>query len=85
MIFQRSCSSCSGSWPRRYGFSPWIASLGRLAAAAHLADAGEALVGIDLDDGADEAAPMRAVRVAERRLERDRDGGGPEVGDLHWS
>ena len=57
--------------------------LGRFAAAAHLAEPGQALVGLDLDDGAHEAAPMRAVRMAERRLERDRDRGGAEIGDLH--
>src|ERR1700736_4825775 len=57
--------------------------LGRLATAAHLAEAGPPRVGIELDDGADEAAPMGAVRMAERRFERDRDRGGAEIGDLH--
>ena len=56
---------------------------GALAAAAHLAEPDEPFVGLDLDDGADEAPPMAAVRVAQRRLERHGDGGGPDVGDLH--
>ena len=43
----------------------------------------EAVIGLDLDDGADEAAPVAAVGVAQRRLERDRDGGGPNIGDFH--
>ena len=50
----------------------WLQPLDRdlrgLAAAAHLADACQPLVGIDLDDGADEAPPMRAVRMPQRRL-----------------
>ena len=73
----------AGSWPTRYGFSPWKAASAALAAAAHLAEADEAVVGLDLDDRADEAPPVAAVRVAQRRLERDGDGCGPDVGDLH--
>ena len=54
-----------------------------LAAAAHFADTGQPLVGIDLDDRADEAPPMRAVRMPERGFERNRDRRRAEVGDLH--
>ena len=57
--------------------------LGRLAAAAHLAQPDQAVVGLDLDDGADEPPPVAAVRVAQRRLERNGDGGRADVGDLH--
>ena len=58
-------------------------AFGGLAAAAHLAQADEPLVGLDLDDGADEAPPVAAVGVPERRLQRDGDGRGSDVGDLH--
>ena len=54
-----------------------------LPAAAHLAQADEPFVGLDLDDGADEASPVAAVGVPQRRLERHGDGRGPDVGDLH--
>ena len=56
---------------------------GRFAAAAHFAEADEAVVGFDFDDGADEAAPVAAVGVAQRRFQRDGDGGGADVGDAH--
>jgi hypothetical protein len=54
-----------------------------LAAAAHFPQPDEAVVGLDLDDRAHEPAPVGAVRVPERRLERHRDGGRPDVDDLH--
>ena len=44
----------------------------RLAAAAHLAEPDEPVVGLDLDDRAHEAAPVAAVRMTQRRLERHR-------------
>ena len=53
--------------------------LGRFAAAAHFAQADQAVVGLDFDDGADEAAPVAAIGVAQRRFQRDGDGGGPDV------
>ena len=56
---------------------------GTLAAPAHLAEARQPLVGLDLDDRAHEAAPVAAVRVAQRRLERDADGCRLDRGDLH--
>ena len=52
-----------------------------LAAAAHLAQADVAVGGLDLDDRAHEAAPVRAVAVQDRRLERHRDRGGADRGD----
>ena len=54
---------------------------GGLAAAAHLAEADETVVGLDLDDGADEAAPVAAVPVAQRRLERHGDRGRTDRDD----
>ena len=56
---------------------------GRFPAAAHFAEADEAVIGFDFDDGADEAAPVAAVGVAQRGFERDGDGGGADVGDFH--
>ena len=41
-----------------------------------------AVVGLDLDDRADEAAPVRAGRVLERSLERYGHGCGADVGDF---
>ena len=55
----------------------------RFAAAAHLAEADEAVVGLDLDDRADESAPMAAVRVPQRRLEWHGHGCRADVGNLH--
>ena len=52
--------------------------LGRFAAAAHLAEADEPVVGLHLDDRADEAAPVAAVGVAQRRFERHGDRGRRE-------
>src|SRR5207248_2189191 len=57
--------------------------LGRLAAAAHLTEPDEPVLGLELHDRADEAAPVRAVRMPQRRLERDGHGGRADVGDLH--
>ena len=57
--------------------------LGRLAAAAHLAQPDEPVVGLHLDDRADEPAPVAAVGVAQRRFERHRHRGGADVDDLH--
>ena len=60
----------------RYGLERREGARRVLAAAAHLAEPDEAVVGLDLDDGANEAAPVRAVAVAQRRLERDGDRRG---------
>jgi len=59
--------------------------LGALAAAAHLAQPGDADIGVDLHDGADETSPMRPGGVPQRRLERHGDRGGAQVGDLRPS
>ena len=56
---------------------------GALASAAHLAQANEAGVGLDLDDGSHEAAPVTAVRVTQRRLERHGDGSRANVANPH--
>jgi hypothetical protein len=56
---------------------------GALAPSAHLAEADEAVVRLDLDDRADEASPVAAVRVAKRRLERDGDRRRPDIGYSH--
>ena len=52
-----------------------------LAAAAHLAQPDVAVARFDLDDRAHEPAPVRAVAVQDRRLERDGDGRGADGGD----
>ncbi len=52
---------------------------GRFAAAAHFAQADQAVIGFHFDDGADEAAPVAAIGVAQRGFQRHRDGGGPDV------
>jgi len=57
--------------------------LRRFPAAAHLAQAGDAFVGLDLDDGADEPPPVAAVGVPQRCFEWDGDGRRLDVGDLH--
>jgi hypothetical protein len=44
----------------------------RLAAAAHFAETDQAGVAFDLHDRSDEAAPMAAVRMPQRRLQRHR-------------
>ncbi len=56
-----------------------------LAAAAHFAEADEAVGRLDLDDGPHEAAPMRAVAVQERRFERHRHGRRANGGDCRGS
>ena len=56
---------------------------GALTPAAHLAEADDAFIGLDLDDGADESAPVTSVRMSERRLERDSHGRRADVYDLH--
>ena len=43
----------------------------------------EPVVGLDLDDGAHEASPVAAVRVAQRRFQGNRHGGGADVYDFH--
>jgi len=55
----------------------------RRAAAADLAEAGDPLVGLHLDQRADEPSRVDAVGVAQRRFERDRDRRRPDVGDPH--
>lgn len=57
--------------------------LGRLAAAAHLAETNEPVVGLDLDDRPDEPSPVAAVGVAKRRLDRNRHGRRSDVDNLH--
>src|SRR5581483_8157478 len=49
------------------------------------AESGDALVGVHLDDGAHETPPVAAVGMAQRRLQRHRDRGRPNIGDLHFS
>ena len=51
------------------------------AAAAQLAQADIAVRRLDFDDGAHEAAPVRAIAVQKRRLEGNRDGRRAERGD----
>ena len=55
----------------------------RFTAAAHLAEADNALVGDHLDDRADEPAPMGAACMPKRRFERHGDRGGADIDDFH--
>ncbi len=56
---------------------------GRFAAAAHLAQADQAVIGFHFDNGADKAAPVAAIGMAQRGFQRNRDRGGADVADLH--
>src|SRR5581483_431067 len=58
-------------------------SLGRFAAAAHLAQSDDAVIGFDFDDRANESAPMAAVSVAERSSERNPDRSRTDIADPH--
>ncbi len=59
--------------------------LGRLAAAAELAEASQPLVGLHLDDGRTERPQCAPFGVPQRRLERDGHRRRLQVGDLHGS
>ncbi len=56
---------------------------GRLSAAAHFAEAHQACIGLDFDNGPDEAAPVAAVGMAQGRFQRHGDRGSPNIRDLH--
>src|SRR5439155_9834087 len=55
---------------------------GALAAAPELAQPDQTVVGLDLDDRAHEPAPVRAVRVPERRFQWDRHRRRAQILDL---
>src|SRR5262245_20490024 len=55
----------------------------RFAAAAHLAETDQTFIGFNFNDGADEASPVAAVRVTERRFQRHSNGSGSNISDLH--
>ena len=57
--------------------------LRRFAAAAHFAEPYQSRVGLDLNDRANESAPVAAVRVAQWRFQRHSYRGRPNVYDLH--
>jgi hypothetical protein len=57
--------------------------LGALPATAHLPQPDQAGVGLHLHDRPDEPAPVRAVGVQQRGLERDGNGRGANVSYLH--
>jgi hypothetical protein len=54
-----------------------------LSAAAHLAEADQAVIRLHLDDCANEPAPVAAVSMPERRFKRDSDGGCSDISYLH--
>src|SRR5262249_29997755 len=56
---------------------------GGFPAAAHLAQTDQAFVGFDFDDSANETSPVAAVRMPERRFQRDSYGCCSNVCDLH--
>ena len=56
---------------------------GRFAAAAHFAQTDQAVVRLHFDDGADEAAPVAAVGMAQRGFQRHRHRGGANIPDFH--
>ena len=82
-IRNRISSRRAGSRPSRYDLKSLNGLDGALAAAAHLAEPDQTLVGLDFYDRANEATPMAAVGVPQRCLERHGDGRGADVGDLH--
>ncbi len=55
----------------------------RFSAPAELAEPDEPGIGLDLDDGANESAPVAAVGMAKRRFEGHGDSRGADVGDPH--
>ena len=81
---KRISSRRAGSCPTRYDF------IARKTASADSPPPPispspiDAVIGLDLDDGAHEPAPVAAVRVAQRRFQRNRDGCGADVYDLHF-
>ncbi len=54
-----------------------------LAATAHFSQADDAVIGLDFDNCAYEAAPVTAIGVAERGFEGDGNSCGADVPDLH--
>jgi len=74
-----------GIAPEQIGLQALESGDGAFTASAHLPEPHVPVVGLDLDDGANETPPVAAVRVAERSVERNGDGRGPDVDDLHLS
>ena len=56
---------------------------GRFTAAAHFAEAGDALVRFHLDNCANETSPMATVGMAQRGIQRNGHGGWLDVSDFH--
>ena len=56
---------------------------GGFAAPAHLAQTDDAVIRLHFDDGADEAAPVAAIGVAQGGFQRHRHRGGANIPDLH--
>jgi hypothetical protein len=56
---------------------------GRFAAASHFSEPDEPGIGFYFDDGADEAAPVAAIGMAERRFQGDRYRGRADIPNLH--
>ena len=54
-----------------------------LVRAAHLAKADESVVGFNFDNGSNEASPVDAVRMTQRRFKRNRNGCSANVFNLH--
>src|SRR5690606_19417338 len=54
-----------------------------LPAASHLTKTDVSLIGLHLDDSTYETSPVAAVRMAQRRFERDRNGCGPDISYMH--
>ena len=65
------------------GFHGAKSGFGGFAAAAHFAQADEAVIRFYFDDGAYKAAPVAAIGVAQRGFERDGNGRRANVGDSH--
>jgi len=62
------------------GFQAAEGGFGGLSATAHFAQADQTIIGLDFNDAANEAPPMAAVGVAQRRFQRDAHRGGESGG-----
>jgi hypothetical protein len=80
---KRISSRRAGSCPTRYDFSARNTASADSPPPPISPRPNQPVVGFHFHDGSHEAAPVAAVGVAQRRLQRDRHRGGSNVADLH--